>query len=96
VKVLKRHAQLAVTLAPKMRRRSMLLDDLVGMTFAGLAMGFALVTMWLAFKHSTQYGAIYVAIYIIGYMFKVLLLALRPARPWVLVSMEGVHKHSLQ
>lgn len=71
VKVLKRHAELAVTLAPHTTRRSMLLDDLVGMTFAGLAMAFALVTMWLAWRHSSQYGAIYIAIYIIGYMFKV-------------------------
>ncbi|KAK9907295.1 hypothetical protein WJX75_000938 [Coccomyxa subellipsoidea] len=70
VKILKRHAQLAITLAPRMLRRSMLVDDIVGMTIAGLAMAFALLTMYWAFRSSAQFGIIYIAIYIIGYMFK--------------------------
>lgn len=70
MKVLKRHAQLAITLAPRMLRRSMLVDDIVGMTIAGLAMAFALLTMYWAFRSSAQFGIIYIAIYIIGYMFK--------------------------
>ncbi|BDA48116.1 hypothetical protein COCOBI_11-3740 [Coccomyxa sp. Obi] len=70
VKILKRHAQLAITLAPRMRRRSMLVDDIVGMTIAGVAMAFALTTMYWAFRSSAQYGILYIAIYIIGYMFK--------------------------
>lgn len=71
VKVLKRYAQLAVTLAPATLRRSMLVDDIVGMSIAGLAMAFALVTMFWAFHSSAQFGILYIAIYIIGYMFKV-------------------------
>ena len=70
MKILKRHAQLAITLAPRMLRRSMLVDDIVGMTIAGLAMAFALLTMYWAFRSSAQFGIIYIAIYIIGYMFK--------------------------
>ncbi|CAL8462889.1 g2423 [Coccomyxa elongata] len=70
VKILKRHAQLAITLAPRMLRRSMLVDDIVGMTIAGVAMAFALTTMYWAFRSSAQYGILYIAIYIIGYMFK--------------------------
>ena len=70
VKVLKRHARLAVTLAPKATARSMVADDLVGMTVAGLAMSLALVTIWLAQKNS-PYGVVYLAIYVAGYILKV-------------------------
>jgi len=71
VKVLKRHSRLAVTLAPKTTARSMVADDLVGMTVAGLAMGAALVTIWAAQKN-TPYGVVYLAIYVAGYILKVL------------------------
>lgn len=70
VKVLKRHSRLAVTLAPKTMTRSMVADDIVGMCVAGLAMGFALVTIWQAQKH-TPYGVLYLAIYVAGYILKV-------------------------
>ena len=70
VKVLKRHSRLAVTLAPKATARSMLADDIVGMTVAGLAMCFALVTIYLAQRHS-PYGVVYLAIYVAGYILKV-------------------------
>jgi len=70
VKVLKRHSRLAVTLAPKTTARSMVADDLVGMTVAGLAMGAALVTIWAAQKN-TPYGVVYLAIYVAGYILKV-------------------------
>ena len=72
VKVLKRHSRLAVTLAPKAMARSMVADDIVGMTVAGLAMGAALVTIWLA-QRNTPYGVLYLAIYVAGYILKVLL-----------------------
>ena len=72
VKVLKRHSRLAVTLAPKTMPRSMVADDIVGMTVAGLAMGAALVTIWLA-QRNTPYGVLYLAIYVAGYILKVLL-----------------------
>lgn len=70
VKVLKRHSRLAVTLAPKATARSMVADDIVGMSIAGLAMCFALVTIWLAQKNS-PYGVVYLAIYVAGYILKV-------------------------
>ena len=72
VKVLKRHSRLAVTLAPKAMPRSMVADDIVGMTVAGLAMSAALVTIWLA-QRNTPYGVLYLAIYVAGYILKVLL-----------------------
>ena len=68
--MLKRHAAVAVTLAPRTQARSFLLDDLVGMTVAGLAMGFALVTLWAAQRSSAQFGALYIMIYIMGYILK--------------------------
>ena len=68
--MLKRHAAVAVTLAPRAQKRSFLLDDLVGMAVAGLAMGFALVTLWLAQRSSAQFGALYIMIYIMGYILK--------------------------
>ena len=74
MKVLKRHSRLAVTLAPKAMPRSMVADDIVGMTVAGLAMGAALVTIWLA-QRNTPYGVLYLAIYVAGYILKVLLAA---------------------
>ena len=77
MKVLKRHAALAVTLAPQTQKRSFVLDDLVGMLIAGLAMGFALVTLWLAQRSSAQFGALYIMIYIMGYILK----ARPPPRP---------------
>ena len=46
-------------------------DDLVGMIVAGLAMGAALVTIWAAQKN-TPYGVVYLAIYVAGYIMKVL------------------------
>lgn len=73
VKVLKRHAQAAITLAPSSQPRSFLVDDLAGATIAGLAMGFALVTLYLAQRSSAQFGVLYVMIYILGYMAKVFL-----------------------
>ena len=72
MKVLKRHSRLAVTLAPKTMPRSMVADDIVGMTVAGLAMSAALVTIWLA-QRNTPYGVLYLAIYVAGYILKVLL-----------------------
>ena len=72
LKVLKRHARLALTLAPKTTPRSMLADDLVGMTIAGIAMGLALATILYAQKHSA-YGVVYLAVYVAGYILKVLL-----------------------
>jgi hypothetical protein len=48
VKALKRHAQAAVTLTPSAHARSYAVDDLAGASVAGLAMGFALVTLYLA------------------------------------------------
>ena len=71
VKVLKRHAQAAITLAPSSHARSYAVDDLAGATIAGLAMGFALVTLYLAQRSSAQFGVLYVMIYILGYMAKV-------------------------
>ena len=71
VQVLKRHAQAAVTLAPSTQQRSYVLDDVVGAAVAGVAMGFALVTLYLAQRSSAQFGVLYVMIYILGYMAKV-------------------------
>ncbi len=70
MKILKRHSRLAVTLAPKSTMRSMVVDDIVGMSVAGLAMGLALVTIWAAQKN-TPYGVEYLAIYVAGYILKV-------------------------
>ena len=50
--------------------RSMVVDDIVGMSVAGLAMGLALVTIWAAQKN-TPYGVEYLAIYVAGYILKV-------------------------
>ena len=50
----------------------MLADDLVGMTIAGIAMGLALATIYYAQKHSA-YGVVYLAVYVAGYILKVLL-----------------------
>ena len=58
MKVLKRHSRLAVTLAPKAMPRSMVADDIVGMTVAGLAMSAALVTIWLAQRKHPLWRAV--------------------------------------
>lgn len=50
----------------------MLADDLVGMAIAGIAMGLALATIYYAQKHSA-YGVVYLAVYVAGYILKVLL-----------------------
>ena len=71
VKVLKRHARAAVSLMPQVQRPSNLLADLVGMTIAGLAMGFALATLFFAFTKTRYFGVFYIAIYVLGYMIKV-------------------------
>lgn len=54
--MLKRHARAAITLAPSTQQRSYVLDDVVGAAVAGLAMGFALVTLYLAQRSSAQFG----------------------------------------
>eukprot|EP00884_Botryococcus_braunii_P016528 jgi/Botrbrau1/3559/Bobra.0078s0016.1 len=72
VRGLKRNARLAISLLPRTRQPSNVLIDTVGMVVAGLAMGFAVFTVWLAQQYSNnqQWAPLYIMIVVVGYIAK--------------------------
>ncbi|KAK9815013.1 hypothetical protein WJX73_004876 [Symbiochloris irregularis] len=72
VSMLKRHAQSAISLKPITQTPSPALADLVGMIVAAIAMGLAVFSVWAAqhWGRRNQWGVIYIAIIIVGYVMK--------------------------
>jgi hypothetical protein len=50
IKVLKRHAQEAISLLPKVKQRSQILNDVVGALVAALAMIVAVFGLWVGYR----------------------------------------------
>lgn len=72
IRILKRHAQAAISLSPTTLKPSTLLADVVGMCVAGIAMGLAVFSLWAA-QHwggRNQWGIIYIIIIVVGYIIK--------------------------
>lgn len=71
LQLMKKHARAAISLTPRTSApSSWLLADLVGAVVAAAAMGFALWTVWLSQRKSTQFGALYLVLLIGGYVVK--------------------------
>jgi len=71
LQLLKKHARAAISLTPRSRApSSWLLADVVGAVVAAAAMAFALWTVWLSQRQSTQFGALYLVLLIGGYVVK--------------------------
>ena len=71
IKCLKHNARAAVVLKPELLPQSFLLQDLVGMVIAGLAMCLACGAIFVATRFSrNQLSGVYVTVIVVGYMLK--------------------------